>query len=310
MIMRKARVSTFALLVSATVVAFVACKSGGASGTSATSSASLFERQPKRGELTFAISPFAPNGQPGANTEVSFIEIITNDGGPNPDLDGGSPKECEPVLIGPCVVTSCVQGAPVGGGQSHGVAPAGDITITDTTSGKSQVFTAASSGYQNNGQSGSLANPGDSVTFSAAGGEVPAFSQTLVAPLPVTPNPFPCPDAAADSGVRCSVSRSQDLSLGWSGGDQGNVEITLSAFGAGCNNAQSCPPLQSTAVCKFDVTVGSATIPKEVLARFPESNLTVTFASEETVDFTQGGYVIRVATITRAAGQLPLPLVQ
>ncbi len=292
-------------------VGLSACKSGGASGGAAVSSAALFERQPKRGELSFIIRSNGQNGQTVGDVAASFTERSSNDGGTTNDLDAGAPPDCEPVVIGPCVVISCVQGTPVGGAGSKNVAPAGDITIADTTAGKSQVFTASAGGYQFTGQSSIPAKPGDSITFTAAGGEVPAFSQTLVAPLAITPSPFACPDAAADaSPSSCPISRSQDLAVGWSGGDHGSAVVTLSSFGGGCNNPQSCPPLQSTAVCKFDVSGGAGTIPKAVLSRFPESNVQIGYAAEDTLDFAEGSYVVRASAVVTTQSQISLPLVQ
>jgi hypothetical protein len=287
-----------------TAFVFVGCKSGGAGSGSGVSSANVFERQPRRGLVAFTVRSTGQPGQTVGDVAVAFTEVVTSDAGPSPELDGGKPPDCEPVAIGPCVVTSCVQGTPIGGGDARSVSPAGEITITDTTTGKSQNFTAGSGGYEYKGQAPIPAKAGDTVTFTATGGEAPAFTQTLVTPQPITPVPFACQDAAVDAASSaCSIARSRDLTVTWSGGDQGDAVITLSAFGAGCNNAQSCPPLQSTAVCKFAVAVGTGTIPAGVLARFPEASLQVGYSAESSIDFADGDYLVRASAATAAGTQ-------
>ena len=98
----------------------------------------------------------------------------------------------------------------------------------------------------------------------------------------------------------CTLSRSADLPVSWTGGSTGSVVVTLSANGAGCNNAQSCPTLQSNATCTFDLGAGTGVIPKEVLQRFAEPSVGIQFAAENIAVLDQGGYVIRVATIAQS----------
>jgi hypothetical protein len=298
-------------LVVVTGSATSGCKSGGSSASSGATTAG-FESAPKRGVLTFSVVPDGAMGQTIGEMGVAFTEVDVSDAGPDPNLDGGARPDCEPVAIGPCVVTSCVQGTPIGGGNARSVAPAGTVTISDTTSGASRVFTATSgNNYQDDGHAPATAKPGDSITFTAAGGEVPGFTQTLTAPQPITPSPITCQDASVDaSSPGCSISRSRDLTVTWSGGDHGNALVVLQATGAGCNNVQSCPPLSSLAACRFDVAAQGGVIPKDVLARFPESSVQLSYSAEDLVELAEGDYLVRIsaATLTQQNVQFGLQL--
>ena len=90
-------------LIAAAGAAFVGCKSGGATDGSSVSSANLFERQPKRGALSFTVRSNGP-GQTVGDVNVAFTQIFTNDAGPSPDLDGGASPDCEPVAAQRCSI--------------------------------------------------------------------------------------------------------------------------------------------------------------------------------------------------------------
>jgi hypothetical protein len=95
-----------------------------------------------------------------------------------------------------------------------------------------------------------LFGTGNTLSTSATGGVVPAFSHSIVAPPPVTLIAPTSPWA---------ISTGQDLDVSWSGGVAGDtVEITLIANFADART--------DVATCTFGASGGNGTVPQAVLA--------------------------------------------
>jgi hypothetical protein len=232
----------------------------------------------------------------------------SNNGTPVTESEGGAKPECTPVQIGPCVVTSCVQGTPPAGGNPQQTAPAGNITIKDMNNGAQTSYVAMNSGtngyYQGNGQLMPTAAVGDAISVTASGGIVPTFTESVTIPASVTIPPPVC-----EGGSQCPVSRAAGFTFTWSDGDQGTVHVTLNANGAACGGA-NCPSLQSTAECKYDVSAHSGTIPTEVLDRFPEPNASLQWAVEDDVEIQEGDYVVHVVASSSTQSGIGIALTQ
>jgi hypothetical protein len=286
-----------------TVAALVACKSGSSTGGGGgTGGATPANVPPKLGRIEVRLNTFAnpPGGGGGGssntNVSVSFTDSTKqNPNNPTPNVtdEAGTTPVCTPVQIGPCVVTSCVQGTPPAGGYPQSTTPAGNITVTDTKNNATASFTVSNnpggsnSYYMGNGQLTPTAAVGDSISVTTTGGVVPAFTQSVTVPSDVTITLPTC------EGGQCPVSRAAGFTFSWGDGDQGTVVVTLNANGSACGGP-SCPGLQSNAECKFDVSAHSATIPTAVLDRFPEPNASFSYQVEDDVELPEGDYVVHV----------------
>jgi hypothetical protein len=286
--MRRIALASFFGVV--TVAALFACKSGSSTTGGGTGGATPALVPPKEGRIEVHLNtPFNPPGGGGGGVANSSVSVSFTDStkqstnNPNPIVsdEAGTTPECTPVQIGPCVVTSCVQGTPPAGGYPQQTAPAGDITVKDTKNNAQASYMATSNGtdgyYQGNGQLTPSAAVGDAIAVSTTGGIVPAFQESVTVPSAVTITLPTC-----DGGITCPVSRAAGFTISWADGDSGTVVVNLSANGAACGGA-NCPSLQSNAECKFDVSAHTGTIPTAVLDRFPEPNASFNYDVEDDV---------------------------
>lgn len=148
--------------------------------------------------------------------------------------------------IGPCDVSQCTSGAPAG------QMSAGAITIT----GAQQAITLTPMLDKSYAQFTTMAAPlyagGASITFSAAGADVPAFSQTLTMPSKTTIT------SPAEPATRLMVARGAEYSLAWSGGGAGIVQVMLFA---------SNPDVRL--FCRFPASGGTGKVPVAALMKLP-----------------------------------------
>jgi hypothetical protein len=293
-----------------TAVAFAACKSGSSNSGGATLGTAAAV-PPKLGKIGVSYQG-SPGAGGGSYASVGFTDStqqnMNNNGFPTTSAEGGAAPECTPVQIGPCVVTSCVQGTPPAGGYPQNTAPAGNITIKDDTNGATALFMAQNNGtngnYQGNGQLTPTIAVGDSITVTAAGGTVPAFTENVTVPAAVVLAQPTC-----DAGFNCPVSRAAGYSFSWTGGDHGTVVVTLNGFGAACGGP-NCPSLQSTAVCKYDVSGHSGVVTTDVLDRFPEPNVTIQYEVEDLAEVVVSDYTIDVSAVAQGSGGFGIALTQ
>lgn len=165
---------------------------------------------------------------------------------------GVLPYECVEHLTGPCEVRACSYGG--GGGPEPEVTyvSAGTITLTG---GHSQVVGGTDGGVMGwwSDPSHAFFGGGETLVYSATGGDVPPFAGSLTAPTQVVLlAPW-----AADAGLM-AAPRSQDLGVVWSGGASGQVEVSIHSPTVGNS--------WSSARCRFPATAGSGLIPAAALS--------------------------------------------
>jgi hypothetical protein len=161
-----------------------------------------------------------------------------------PTTDPGCTQES---LGAACVAVTCPAGAPLN--------PAGPEAgaITAKSNGGSIVTKPDASGaYDLAGLAGPLwSQPMAALTFTAAGGAVPAFSETFCGPVPAT-----ITKPAAVPGAGLTIDRTNDLAVQWTGGAVGDLEVIARDDGAGVELR-----------CFFTGSDGQGTIPKAALAK-------------------------------------------
>lgn len=104
---------------------------------------------------------------------------------------------------------------------------------------------------------GSLWAPGDTVDVQVSGGEVPAFSTSVVAPSPVNVTA-----PALDPATPLTIDTTKDLAISWAGSSVGEVIAGVSTYSA-----------SEVAVlnCKFDPAAGHGVLPASLLGLLPKS---------------------------------------
>ena len=221
---------------------------------------------------------------------------------------------CTTTTQGSCTVLKCtappdagtVDAGEDGGDAGPVVAPnAGDITVSGPKfpDGGSFVLTPGDAGtYQ--GATGPTTAPifagGDNLTASAAGKDVPAFSnQTLVAPsdLDVTAPTF--------TASVTTFKRSENLAITWTAADGGAATGTVNVL----VSAHDTPDDSSTIItCAFPAAGGTGSVPTAALQDLPQANGTtingfISIIPEAATPFTAGDWNITFsADATGASG--------
>lgn len=191
--------------------------------------------------------------------------------------------ECEQQSAGGCWIYSCpVEGAPPAGAPDAGV-------ITLVAGAKTVTLTPSATGlYAPASDDEALWAAGQTLTVSAAGGEVPSFDMNVVAPaiVNVTAPAFPA------SPAQLVVPKANPLNVTWSsGGAAGYVSVY-----AGRTEGNT----SVTVSCAFVAADGQGTIAPEALALIPSGvNGFVQVVSGNTATVTRPEW-----TITLNAGSL------
>lgn len=151
--------------------------------------------------------------------------------------------------IGPCRVSkNCADD--VGDGRYFS---AGAITFANTT--EPVTLSPFSDGtYQVHASDQTLFEPGDTVAIAAAGDEVPALENELVAPASTT--------VTSRIGV-APIDRTQDLELTWTGATTGDIFV---AVGGGAS-------IVTAFDCRLPAGLGHGSIPAAVLAQMNRQGL-------------------------------------
>jgi hypothetical protein len=127
-------------------------------------------------------------------------------------LPAGARSDCAVSEHGSCVVYDCVAGP-------SERPDAGELSVDTADARFTQKLLPDDEGLYSFGDESGVFEPGDSITASFAGGEVPAFDVAGVFPAPVViTEPVPPSD-----GSPISVTRGADLTLRWSGGVAGTM---------------------------------------------------------------------------------------
>lgn len=166
-------------------------------------------------------------------------------------LVGSAVSSCPPPsVIGACRVSVCNPGSQlppaIPPARSAGVVTVSGANVPITlTPDHNDVYSSFSAMSQ-------LAWPGDNtLTLIAAGADVPPFQLSAVAPSLVTLA------APATPGSQLTIDRSRDLTMSWSGGRNGTVELTLSSH---------TPSTLVDIACDAPAGAGRMVVPQAVLA--------------------------------------------
>jgi hypothetical protein len=167
--------------------------------------------------------------------------------GAKPATDPGCTQEAAGAA---CTVVTC----PSGAGKNPAGPDAGAITAK--SSGGTIVTKPDPTGaYDVAGLAGALwTMPKAALTFTAAGGAIPTFSETFCGPASAT---ITMPAAAP--GPALTINRAADLPVQWTGGAVGDVEVSLRDGGAGGASVE--------VRCFFTGSAGQGTVPKAALAK-------------------------------------------
>jgi len=135
---------------------------------------------------------------------------------------------------------------------------------------------------------------GESITVSAAGGEVPAFAATTTAPGTAT--------LTMPAAHPTTIARTSDLSLSWNGSGIGLVEVLLSAAAAGM------PAVEVH--CRYPLSAGHGVVPAAILANLPAGAMgamVMTTLTPQTVS-AGGSWSVDLALETVAVDQSGAPV--
>jgi hypothetical protein len=141
-----------------------------------------------------------------------------------------------------------------------GVPPLTDAGVISVAGGMMPVSQPPSSGgvgYPAFRANSLLWSGGESLSISAAGGEVPAFATTLVAPGATT--------LTTPAAKPTAIARGSDLALAWSGSGIGLVDVALSAAMTGA------PAVEVH--CRFPLAAGHGVVPAAILANVPAGSM-------------------------------------
>jgi hypothetical protein len=183
---------------------------------------------------------------------------------------------CTTTVEGACKVIDCVKGT----GGAVTVDSAGNISIAGTQAAGVISLTFAGGIYAPVSIGSRLWNGGDTLTLSAAGATVPAFSgQSVTGPYEVTVTSPTCGPAGCGA-----FSRSSDLNVEWTGSSP-SLNVLL--------YSETAAQIVSI-LCSFSSspgTVGAAAMGRLIASDAGVSN-NITIDTESTTQFNAGDYVV------------------
>jgi hypothetical protein len=157
-----------------------------------------------------------------------------------------------------CVAVTCPSGAP----KNPAGPEAGAITAK-SNGGSILTKPDAMGAYDVAGFPSALWSQAKAaLTFAAAGGAVPMFSETFCGPPSAT---ITTPAAAPGAGL--TIDRASDLAVQWTGGAVGDLELVARDLGAGGASVE--------VRCFFTGSAGQGTVPKAALAKMSAGPHTV-----------------------------------
>ena len=190
--------------------------------------------------------------------------------------------------MGPCRVIDCAKEGVLPGGANAGTVAVnrGATDVLITRPGDDGLYPPAVEGR-------AVWIPRDALKITATGGDVPAFSQNVDAPVGLELT-GPAPTAG-----KIAVARTRDLTLTWTAG-AGRAILSL-------NQTPFTDARASLDVlCDFDATKGTGVVPAAALSALkpPGSGnpgLSMDFGGATAVDINPGGYAIRIFAINAEA---------
>lgn len=207
-----------------------------------------------------------------------------------------APRCTEKVVAG-CTITECVRADPPPGLNCQELirtTGAGSISLAGGANPSLSMTSDAKRGYAGFSTGGARWAPGDALTITAAGGEVPSFDAKLVFPSRVE-----------ITGPADYVAKKNPIALDWKTG----VPLTWKP-GVGrvwFHLFQGDPELRKRTdiECEADSAAGSYTIPSDTLIDLEGSrdttkaNATLEIAGRDRVSLTAGSYAVVVEAIFR-----------
>jgi hypothetical protein len=200
---------------------------------------------------------------------------------------------CRREVAGACSVLLCDYAD--GGAATPPTGPivsAGPITVGGTTPSFSLTYDMSTMKY---GAAPAVPTDkplyadGATVTFAAAGAEVPAFSDSLV-----TPTTFAITSPSLAGGT-LSIDTSKDLVFTWSGAAAGNLALNIRTTTTSAGVAAAV----SFVSCQFKASARTATIPTSQLQKLTKTggNTTAIIGTDlsSTKEIVAGGYMIHLA---------------
>jgi hypothetical protein len=184
---------------------------------------------------------------------------------------------CTTTVSGACKLEVCVAPPP-----APPFASAGTLTLTGGTHTLTVAPMANGSYSQLVDATQTLWSGGETLTLTASGATVPAFSTSVTAPAPIVV----AAPAAPAGGAKLTVSRSSDLTFTWTGGGGATVGGGISAvYGS---TAESV-------TCTVPASAGTFTLPASLIAQLPASPTGVgLFASSWTeAEVVSGSFTFR-----------------
>jgi hypothetical protein len=149
-----------------------------------------------------------------------------------------------------CVALTCPAGAP-----QNPAGPAAGAITAKSNGGSIVTKPDAAGAYDVAGFASALwSQPKAALTFTAAGGAVPTFSDTFCGPSSAT---ITSPAAAPGAGL--TIDRASDLAVQWTGGAVGDLEFAARDDGAAGGSVE--------VRCFFTGSAGQGTVPRAALAK-------------------------------------------
>ena len=198
---------------------------------------------------------------------------------------GQGGNNCDISSEGACTVYKCDTSAP---GTSIEYVAAGTITITGGKAPLTLAFDAGT-GIYSTYATDLLWSDGATLTVSASGGVVPAFSATVtgVAQVVLVKPALPA------AGVKLPVSTNGPMAFQWSGSSVGTITAMMS---------QSTTAPSVTVRCVFDASAGAGSAPAAAMNAFPAgASGTLTVLGSETKDAAVPDWTVNVSTNMVAA---------
>jgi hypothetical protein len=255
------------------------------------------------------------SGDSGATPKAGFIGVtsrstevatVFNNAVGAAFVDGPGttlPKGCSRQVVGKCATLLCdftnggSQTTPTGAPSS-----AGRITIGGTATAFTLDYDATLMKYAAVPQVPTdhlIFAGGSTITFAAAGQDVPAFADSLVAPTPIT---------VTSPALPLSIDTSKDLVFDWTGSSAGMI-----AFNVRTATSNSGTTVSSTMVsCQFQASALTGTIPGAILRQLQKTDATTTATLTTDLSSTKeapaGDYLVHLAVgslATKADGKTP-----
>jgi hypothetical protein len=203
---------------------------------------------------------------PGGQITIAYVKEIdghhfaqTSAGFWRSSIPSDAPSPCEVQTFGPCTVSTCPSTPPDPAPPPTVAAPsAGTVSLSAAAVSYAKTLnpTAGYGAYGTDIDTTVEFLGGESVSFSATGGEIPAFSGSMAMPVPLA---ITTELPARDQNGNIPFHVAEDLVLELSGG-MPDLVVQVDGF-----TGISGGPTESTLSCILESESGTLTIPSEAL---------------------------------------------